>query len=63
MTREQIINNMCHTFRHDYGITITEYDKIEMPFLPGMTEQERESLYNTMAQIFDNDIAPHMTFK
>jgi hypothetical protein len=29
----------------------------------GMTKREREALYNTMAQIFDNDIAPYMEFK
>lgn len=63
MTREQIINNMCMTYRHDYGLVISEYDKIEMPFLPGMTETERTALYNNMSQIFDNDIAPYMEFK
>jgi hypothetical protein len=28
-----------------------------------MTKDERESLWRQMAQIFDNDIAPHMEFK
>ncbi len=28
MTREQIIFNMCMTFRHDYGLTISEDDKM-----------------------------------
>jgi hypothetical protein len=28
-----------------------------------MTLAERESLWRQMAQIFDNDIAPHMEFK
>ena len=48
MNREQIIHSMCMTFRHDYGL---------------LDAQERESLHHTMGQIFDNDIAPHMTFK
>lgn len=63
MTREQIINNMCMTFRHDYTLLINEYDKIEMPLISGMTESERKALWNNMAQIFDNDIAPYMEFK
>lgn len=56
-TREQIINNMCMTYRHDYGLEISE--DIRMYTLSsGMTRSEREALFNTMAQIFDNDIAP-----
>ena len=57
MNREQIINNMCMTFRHDYGLVISEDDRM-YTLNSGMTEREREALFNTMAQIFDNDIAP-----
>ena len=57
-TREEIITAMATTFRHDYGLVISEFDKIEMPFSCGMTETERNSLWSDMAQIFDNDIAP-----
>lgn len=59
-TREDIINSMCFTRRHDYGL-----DKREgaYAFEAGMTESEREALYRQMAQIFDNDIAPYMEFK
>lgn len=57
-TREEIINDMCMTYRHDYRLEISEYDKIEMPFMNGMTAAERKALFDTMAQIFDNDIAP-----
>jgi len=57
MTREQIINNMCLTFRHDYGLEISEDDRM-YTLMSGMTKQEREALYRDMAQIFDNDIAP-----
>lgn len=63
MTREEIIINMCLTWRHDYGLEISEYDKIEMPLMSGMTKTEREGLYRSMAQVFDNDIAPYMDFK
>ena len=39
---------MCMTYRHDYGL---------------LSATERSSIHNTMSQIFDNDIAPNMTFK
>jgi len=45
------------TFRHDYGLEISEDDRM-YTLMSGMTRREREELYNTMAQIFDNDIAP-----
>lgn len=56
-TREEIINNMCMTFRHDYGLRISEDDRM-YTLMSGMTESEAQELFNTMAQIFDNDIAP-----
>ena len=56
-TREEIINNMCMTFRHDYGLRISEDDRM-YSLMSGMTEREAQALYNNMAQIFDNDIAP-----
>jgi len=64
MNREQIIHAMCMTFRHDYGL-VKEEDPggYSFPGVAGMTEKERKALWNSMAQIFDNDIAPHMTFK
>jgi hypothetical protein len=61
-TREQIITSMCYTYRHDYGLTITEDDRM-YTLNSGVTETERKSIWNTMAQIFDNDIAPYMDFK
>jgi len=54
-TREQIIESMCLTWRHDYGL--------EKGAFCGMTDDDRESLRRRMDQIFDNDIAPHMDFK
>jgi hypothetical protein len=62
MTREQIITSMCYTYRHDYGLTISEDDKM-YTLNSGVTELERKGIWNTMAQIFDNNIAPHMEFK
>ena len=62
MNREQVINNMCMTYRHDFRLEISEDDRM-YTLTSGMTKREREALYNTMAQIFDNDIAPYMEFK
>ncbi len=59
MSRESTITNMCYTYRHDYGIIKSEAGGINS----GMTQEERTYLWNTMAQIFDNDIAPYMEFK
>ena len=61
-TREQIITSMCYTYRHDYGLTISEDDRM-YTLNSGVTEQERKAIWNNMAQIFDNDIAPYMQFK
>ena len=59
-TREQIITNMCMTYRHDYGLDRLPTD---FPFTAGMLDSERKALWNQMAQIFDNDIWPHMMFR
>jgi hypothetical protein len=59
-TREQIINDMCMTYRHDYGLNKLPSDP---PWTAGMTPEERKGLYNTMAQIYDNNIAPIMEIK
>jgi hypothetical protein len=55
-TREQIIDSMCFTYRHDYGI-------VKNSSIGGMTEEEKNSLWKRMAQIFDNDIAPYVDLK
>jgi hypothetical protein len=62
MTKEQIIHNMCMTYRHDYGLEISEDDRM-YTLNSGMTKLEQQALYNTMSQIFDNDIAPYMELK
>lgn len=59
-TREQIIASMCLTYRHDYGLRKRADDP---PWMAGLTENESTALWNRMAQIFDNDILPHMDFK
>jgi hypothetical protein len=63
-TREQIITDMCYTMRHDYGIDRVISDGMFTDLISsGMTDNERELLWNEMAQIFDNCISPHMIFK
>lgn len=57
MTREEIINSMCLTFRHDYGLRISEDDRM-YTLMSGMTEAEAQALFNDMAQVFDHNIAP-----
>ena len=54
-TREEIINSMCYTWRHDFGLDKHPNDD---SFVAGMTAIERVLLWNAMAQIFDNDISP-----
>jgi len=63
-TREEIITSMCYTYRHDYGLTKSpDSGSYSFPFEAGMTFEEQQALWRQMAQIFDNDIAPHMEFK
>lgn len=62
-TREQIITSMCFTWRHDYGIERQEHESGGGLVTTGLTFQERQMLWKQMAQIFDNDILPHMEFK
>lgn len=51
---------MCYTYRHDYGLDRHPDDP---PWVAGMTESERKGLWQTMSQIFDNNIAPYMEMK
>lgn len=58
-TREQIITSMCYTWRHDYGLRKDDNTSLNA----GMTESEAKLMWQQMAQLFDNDIAPHMEIK
>ena len=46
---------MCMTYRHDFGLDRLPSDA---PWVAGMTKEEREGLYKTMEQIYNNNIAP-----
>ena len=54
-SKEQIIHDMCMTYRHDYGLRKTDNDPT---WTSGMTEQDAKMLYKTMEQIYNNDIEP-----
>jgi hypothetical protein len=54
-TKEEIVNSMCYTYRHDYGLRKLPSDP---PWTAGMTEEDAMMLYRTMEQIYDNDISP-----
>jgi hypothetical protein len=60
--RELIIDGMCFTMRHDYGLEKTPSDGA-FSFSSGMTQEERNFLRNQMAQIYDNVIEPNMMFR
>jgi hypothetical protein len=54
-SKEEIINSMCLSYRHDYGL---RKDNSEPNWTAGMTEKDAKMLYKTMEQIYNNDIAP-----
>ena len=64
-TKQEIINAMCITFRHDYGLPKENYriEGTHDPLSSGMTKQEQEILYNTMLKIYTNAIEPYMVIK
>jgi hypothetical protein len=54
-SKEEIITDMCYTYRHDYGL---DKDPLSPSWCAGMTPEERKGLYNTMKQIYENNIEP-----
>lgn len=57
-TKEEIIYDMCMTYRHDFGLRKSPNDP---PWTAGMTEEDAKMLYKTMEQIYNNNIAPIMS--
>jgi hypothetical protein len=49
-----IVLNMCLTIRHDYGM---EKDPL-FPWSNGMTENERNALYDEMFQLYKHSFLP-----
>ena len=71
-TKEQIINSMCMTYDHRWGLPVREdvekQIKTNTPFpeitLMGyLTKAEKDFIHSLMKQIYQNDIEPYMTFK
>lgn len=54
-SKEEIINSMCLSYRHDYGL---RKDNSEPSWTAGMTEKDAKMLYKTMEQIYNNNIEP-----
>ena len=54
-TKEEIIHDMCMTYRQDYGL---RKELTDPPWTSGMYEQDAKMLYKTMEQIYNNDIEP-----
>lgn len=60
-SREEIINSMCLTWDHSY--MMPEQVEVFPGSVLGLTVEQKKNLWNRMAQLFDNDIAPYMRFK
>lgn len=58
-SKEEIIHDMCMTYRHDYGLRKLDSDP---PWTAGLTDHDAKMLYKTMEQIYDNDIAPILDY-
>jgi predicted ATPase len=54
-SKEEIIHDMCMTYRHDYRLRKKPTDP---PWTSGMTEEDAKNLYKVMEQIFNNNIEP-----
>jgi len=59
-SKEEIITDMCYTYRHDYGLHKSPEDP---SWTSGMTEEDAKMLYKVMEQIYNNTIEPYMELK
>jgi hypothetical protein len=57
-SKEEIIHDMCMTYRHDYGL---RKKPNEPSWTSGMTEEDAKMLYKTMEQIYTNNIEPMLS--
>lgn len=55
INREQVIYDMCMSYRHDFGL---RKEPGEPSWTAGMTEDDAKMLYKTMEQIYNNNIEP-----
>jgi len=61
--KKDIIFDMCMTYRHDFGLLLTDKEKELFPFAGGLIKQEQERIYNDMKQIFENCIEQYIDKK
>jgi hypothetical protein len=54
-SKKEIITDMCYTYRSDYGL---DKDPNSPSWCAGLTPEERMGLYNTMSNIYENNIEP-----
>ena len=54
-SKEEIIIDMCYTYRHDFGLN---KDPSDPSWVSGMTQAERDGLYKTMEQLYEHHILP-----
>ena len=59
-TREEIIRDMCVSYRSDYDLNRSPSDP---PWVAGLTPKERMGLWRTMEQIYEINIASKMEIK
>lgn len=57
MKREEVIANMCYTYRQDYGLSKSDSEGI---LESGMSPEERKQLWNQMSIIYDRCVVPHL---
>ncbi|MBP5969441.1 hypothetical protein [Pseudomonas iridis] len=58
LTRSQIINSMCMTMRHDFGLRKPEGESLSARIASGMTEDEQSALLRDMTKLYSHHIAP-----
>lgn len=54
-SKEEIIHDMCMTYRHDYGLRKLPSDP---SWTSGMTQEDATMLYKTMEQIYNHNVEP-----
>jgi hypothetical protein len=59
-TKEQIIYDMCMTYRHDYGLHKEDLPEGYPNWGCGTTEMERKIIYNQMSSLYEHYVAPSL---
>lgn len=55
---EKIVNGMCLTWDHSYGLRLSDKERKQNPLMSGYTDDESKNLYNMMKSIFVHNIKP-----